>query len=343
MFEIMNISELYHSITQKYDLFICFNSFEKRCVSIASHLPIDKFAAALILTNKVHFENEEENLQKLSSLFSEKGTVVQLDLSSPVDIADKIIEQLNEKIFSLEKKRVFVDITTFTHESLLILFAIFKEKYSEAEIICGYNNAKAYSSDKTDIESKWLSRGIGEVRSVLGYPGNLKPSQDNLLMVIVGYEFERAARIIDAISPDYLSIGYNIENNATTEKDRDANMGYARLLKEMAAYFEQTTDFVVPSNNPYAAFKAMQEKLDAIGDKINVTIVPMNNKLSTLGVALIGLANPEIQICYAPALIYNTSSYSIPGDSCYLFSFEFPIKAKDCLEEVHDENNQSII
>lgn len=82
----------------------------------------------------------------------------------------------------------------------------------------------------------------------------------------------------------------------TTEKDRDANMGYARLLKEMAAYFEQTTDFVVPSNNPYAAFKAMQEKLDAIGDKINVTIVPMNNKLSTLGVALIGLANPEIQI-----------------------------------------------
>lgn len=233
---------------------------------------------------------------------------MQLDLSSPVDIADKIIEQLNEKIFSLEKKRVFVDITTFTHESLLILFAIFKEKYSEAEIICGYNNAKAYSSDKTDIESKWLSRGIGEVRSVLGYPGNLKPSQDNLLMVIVGYEFERAARIIDAISPDYLSIGYNIENNATTEKDRDANMGYARLLKEMAAYFEQTTDFVVPSNNPYAAFKAMQEKLDAIGDKINVTIVPMNNKLSTLGVALIGLANPEIQICYAPALIYNTSS-----------------------------------
>ena len=217
MFEIMNISELYHSITQKYDLFICFNSFEKRCVSIASHLPIDKFAAALILTNKVHLENEEENLQKLSSLFSEKGTVVQLDLSSPVDIADKIIEQLNEKIFSLEKKRVFVDITTFTHESLLILFAIFKEKYSEAEIICGYNNAKAYSSDKTDIESKWLSRGIGEVRSVLGYPGNLKPSQDNLLMVIVGYEFERAARIIDAISPDYLSIGYNIENNATTD------------------------------------------------------------------------------------------------------------------------------
>lgn len=338
MFEVMNISKLCRSVTQKYDLFICFNSFEERCTSIASHIPIDKFAAALILTNEMHLENEEENLQKLTSIFSEKGTVVHLDLSSPLDIADKIIAQLNENNLALGKKRVFVDITTFTHETLLILFAIFKEKYSEAEVICGYNNAKEYSSDKKDIESKWLSRGIGKVRSVLGYPGNLKPSQDNLLMVIVGYEYERAARIIDAISPDYLSIGYNIENNATTEKDRDANMGYARLLKNMAAYFEQTMDFVVPSNNPYAAFEAIRKKLDTIGNKINITIVPMNNKLSTLGVALIGLTNPEIQICYAPALIYNTSSYSIPGDTCYLFSFDLPNRVKDHFEEVYDEN-----
>lgn len=335
----MNISKLCHSITQKYDLFICFNSFEERCTSIASHIPIDKFTAALIFTNEVYLENEEKNLQKLMEIFSKKGTIVQLNLSSPVDVADKIIEQLDKNGLALGKKRVFVDITTFTHETLLILFAVFKEKYNEAEIICGYNNAKEYSSDKGDIESKWLSRGIGEVRSVLGYPGNLKPSQDNLLMVIVGYEFERAARIIDAISPDYLLIGYNIENNATTEKDRDANMGYARLLKNMAIYFEQTMDFVVPSNNPYKAFEAIRKKLDTIGNNINVTIVPMNNKLSTLGVALIGLTNPEIQICYAPALIYNIDSYSIPGDSCYLFSFDLPNRVKDHLEEVHDENN----
>lgn len=324
MFEVMNINKLCHSVAQNYDLFICFNSFEERCTSIASHIPVDMFSAALILTNEILLENEEKNLQELTSIFSDKGTVVQLDLSSPVDIADKIIVQFNKKNLAIGKKRVFVDITTFTHETLLILFAIFKEKYSEAEIICGYNNAKEYSSDIKCIESKWLSRGIGEVRSVLGYPGNLKPSQDNLLMVIVGYEFERAARIIDAISPDYLSIGYNVENNATTEKDRDANMGYARLLKNMAAYYEQTMDFVVPSNNPYMAFEAIRKKIDSIGNNINIIIVPMNNKLSTLGAALIGLTNPEIQICYAPALVYNTSSYSIPGDTCYLFSFDLP-------------------
>lgn len=339
MFKEVDISELSNSITKEYDLFICFNSFEERCISIASHIPINKFGAALILTNKRYLENEEKNLKKLSAIFSKKGTIEQLDLSSPVEMADKIIECLNKKDLASGEKRVFVDITTFTHEILLILFAIFKEKYSNVEITCGYNNAKEYSSDKKDIESKWLSRGIGEVRSVLGYPGNLKPSRDNLLMVIVGYEFERAARIIDAISPDYLSIGYNVENNATTEKNRDANIGYARLVKNMAAYFEDTMDFVVPSNNPYAAFEEIRKKVDSFKNKMNITIVPMNNKLSTLGVALIGLTDPEIQICYAPALIYNTSFYSIPGDTCYLFTFDLFGREIKSFGEICDEDN----
>ena len=323
MFEVVNKCELNQSISQEYDLFICFNSFEGRCTSIASNISIDRFSQALILTNANCLENEEENLQALVSIFSDKGMVLKLDLSSPVAVADKIICQLERyNLTSGKNKRVFIDISTFTHEVLLILLAILNDKYSAIEIVCGYNNAKEYSYHKDKIESKWLSRGIGDVRSVLGYSGEIKPSQKDLLVVIVGYEYERAARIIDTISPDYLLIGYNIENNATTEKDRDANEGYARLLKKMAIYFENTKEFVVPSDDPYAAFESIRNEIDTIDDNINVTIVPMNNKLSTVGVALLGLTNPSIQICYAPALIYNTSSYSVAGDAFYLFSLD---------------------
>jgi len=326
MFKEIDISNLSNFFTEKYDLFICFNSFEERCFSIASHIPKDKFSKALILTNEIQFENAAKNLQKLTEIFENKATVAYLDLSLPVDVADSIIEHLN-KINSIHKiSSVFIDITTFTHESLLILLAIIKEKFKLIKIICGYNNAKEYSTDKKTVETKWLSRGIGEVRSILGYSGKQKPSKENLLMVIVGYEYERAARIIDIISPDHLAIGYNVEDTATTEKNRSANEGYAKLLKKMAAYFEQTTDFVVPSNNPYKAYQAICEELDSISNEVNIIIVPMNNKLSTLGVALVGLTRPEVQICYAPALVYNASSYSSPGASCYIFSFDIPVK-----------------
>lgn len=335
MFEIINLENLRTEFNEKFDLFICFNSFEERCTSIASYIPVDLFGTFLILSNEVLLENEEENLHKLANLLPDDRTIIEkLNLSLPVNVADIIIDRLVNISESHQIKRVFIDITTFTHETLLMLLAIFRERFIEAKIICGYNNAKEYSIDKEDIQSKWLSRGIGEVRSVLGYPGNLKPSQNNLLIVIVGYEFERAARIIDEIDPDYLLIGYNTGKNATTEKDRDASAGYLRLLKNMAAYYEESDDFMVPSDNPYEAYKAMCEKIDTIDKDINITIVPMNNKLSTLGVALIGLTRPEIQICYAPALIYNTSSYSSPGHMCYVFSFDVPPKIENQSQEV---------
>jgi hypothetical protein len=44
----------------------------------------------------------------------------------------------------------------------------------------------------------------------------------------------------------------------------------------------------------------------------------MNNKLSTIGVAWAGFDNEDVQLCYAQALRYNYSNYSLPGDTCYL-------------------------
>lgn len=321
---VVNLNNLSSAFDEPYDLFVCFCSFEQRCTSIATHIPTDDFDKALIFVNEIKLDNTNQHLQELSEIFSRKKEVVPLNLSSPVEVADKMIESLSAINSSHPINRIFVDITTFTHETLLIFFAILGKNFSFAQIVCGYNNAKEYSIENESLEAKWLSRGIGEVRSVLGYSGNLRPSRDNLLIVIVGYEYERAARIIDEISPDQLMIAYNIDNNATTEKNRDANENYVKLLNKLAVFYEEPQSFIVPSDNPYEAYKALCKKLDSIGTEVNVTIVPMNNKLSTLGAALVGQSRPDVQICYAPALIYNTSSYSEPGNLCYIFPYSVP-------------------
>lgn len=48
----------------------------------------------------------------------------------------------------------------------------------------------------------------------------------------------------------------------------------------------------------------------------------MNNKMSTVGVALAAMQNENVQICYAPAVIYNESNYSLPGKDCYIFDYK---------------------
>lgn len=315
----ISVDQLSKATKESYDALICFNSFEKRCITIPSSVSKDNFSNFLIFTNKETQEQSEKNLNAMTRLFDERCQIIELTVSSPIRVADKIEEAINDLAKSCGLKKVFIDITTFTHEILLILLAIFKEKFSETCVVCGYVNAKEYSCDFEDQKDKWLSRGIGEIRSVLGYSGVLMPSKKNLLMVIVGYEYERAVRIIEALEPDYLSLGYGLASDATTEKNRGANKHYTQLVKQMAPYYDEVQDFNIPCNDPYKAYQAIREQVERIGSDKNITIVPMNNKITTIGAALVAFEKPEIQICYAPALIYNYSSYSIPGDQCYIF------------------------
>ncbi|MDP2644327.1 MAG: hypothetical protein Q8P24_05265, partial [Desulfobacterales bacterium] len=43
----------------------------------------------------------------------------------------------------------------------------------------------------------------------------------------------------------------------------------------------------------------------------DVTVAPMNTKLSTVGAALASFENSEIQVCYAQADYYNYHGYSL--------------------------------
>lgn len=326
MLKKIEIDKLSDCIKDEYDLFLCFNSFEDRCTSIIANIPKERFKFFLVLTNKNNLGNGERNLQQIQRILEGKEKIAYLDIASPLSVADTIINKLNEIELNGELLKVFIDITTFTHEILLMILAIFHDKYPNTKITCGYVNAESYSIDKDDPQKKWLSRGIGSVRSVLGYSGDFKPSQSNHLILIVGYEYDRAVGIINSIDPMFLTLGYNEADHATTDQHRDASAQYARLVRQMAICFDSINDFAVPCDNPYDAYLEICKYLDRIGKNVNITIVPMNNKLSTVGAALVGLTRPEIQISYAPALVYNTSTYSKAGNMCYLFPLRNPEK-----------------
>lgn len=319
------LSELRNSIIADYDLFICFNSFETRSATFSLNCDISRFKQFYVFTNEVLREEAQKNLETIKSIIpSEKREIIPLPIDNPVCSADKIKSALY-RIRDNSSPSIFIDVTTFTHEILLILLAILKEKIPGAQVTCGYVNAAEYSCDTEKQEQKWLSRGIGDIRSILGYSGIIKPSQKTLLMVIVGYEYERAVNIIDSIEPDFLALGYGIASNATTEKNHGANMHYAQLVKQMATYYDDVEDFTLPCNNPYEAATAIKEQIEKIGQGKNIIVVPMNNKLTTIGAALVNFEMPDVQLCYAPAIIYNYSAYSIPGDKCYLFDLDFSV------------------
>ncbi|UYN93140.1 MAG: hypothetical protein KIT25_13795 [Enhydrobacter sp.] len=287
---------------------------------MARHLPTDKLRSALVF----HHEDVPlpglDHVKTLLNILGPKGQPLAIRRNDPAYTADQLAKGLEDS-----HGDVLVDITSFTHEALLILMRVLKERLGQHQkAYVAYNPAKSYG-DVASGETPWLSRGLKAIRSVLGYPGNVVPGRPLHLLVMAGYEPDRAARIIDAYQPRVLSLGNGAEDSSVDERMHELNKFFVGGLKASQPSFQE---FTFSCLNPELACNAL---VDAISKqkRHNVVVAPMNTKLSTIGAALAALRDPTIQLCYSVPEYYNVSNYSLPSDRCFLEELAFERSVAD--------------
>lgn len=311
------LHNLNSNVTEKYKVFICSASFESRCLAIPQKLKKQKFEKVIILENSEGSDTIKEHGNSIASTYLGVSSIIAVPFSDSLAVADRLAKELKS---IKNRDAVLIDITTFTHENLLIFLKVLQNDKKVKRIQCAYLNASEYCPDSA-IEKKWLSRGCGDIHSVLGFSGMILPSRKLHLIVIVGYEYDRAFEMISAIEPNSMTLIYGESNSALTDKDKEANQIFNSLVQQMTFEFSNVESIQVPCNDPQAVADALQ-KLYLEHSDDNVMVVPMNSKVSTVGVYLSMRDNDDVQICYAPAVVYNESNYSIPGKDCYLFDIK---------------------
>lgn len=305
------LTSLNEELGEKPEVLICSASFEQRCTAVSSNLADDSLRHALVFQNRWLKGTAQSNARFLRNRFGRKAISVQHDGSNPLVFADQARAALG-KIADDTALHYLVDITTFTHENLLILLSLLREvKGSEATVTVAY----AAAADYMVSGGEWLSRGFGDVRSVLGYPGEMRPSQAEHLIVLFGYETERAERLIRMYEPAHLSVGHCEEFGAIAPHIHERNLEFHRRLIQLR---HQVDSFEFGCDDPLTACEHILREARRIPG-YNVVVAPMNTKLSTVGAALAVFQEPRIQLCYVPAREYNEQGYSAPGDSCYVF------------------------
>lgn len=306
------------AVSETIDVFICCGSFEDRCLSVANNIK-ELVKRALIVENKdeKQFIHVDKNTQNLRKIFSGYDSIISFNSSNPIKTADSMKLSLEEVSKEIPLKYL-VDITTFTHESLLILLKLLKLHLKPKDSIkFVYTNAKDYSVGLRH-EEKWLSKGSGEVRSVLGYPGEVLPTRKTHLIVLVGFEHERASKLIEAFEPNMVSLAYGKSETKTDIKHESANKYFYQLLHKTVSAYTVVKDFEFSCNDPWNTRDSILTHIEST-EEFNRIIAPMNTKISTIGSALAAFANESIQLCYAQAHNYNYRNYSSAGDKCYLF------------------------
>ena len=307
-----------HLGPEPIDVFICCASFEERSQSIAASLSVSKVRHAVIFVNRDYLSVAKGNLACLERIFDGRHGTYELDTDNPLFTADRVVEGL--ACLSPERgvRRVIVDVTSFTRESMLIMLRYLHDCRPEgASVEFLYANAKEYSVGDS-AEKKWLSLGHKEVRSVLGYSGLLLPSKQNHLIVLVGFEDERALTLVYECEPAKITLGIADESEWATGPHQDTNVDRLRRLKNVVG---EVNEFTFSGYDARATKRSIQAIIEQ-NQTFNTIIAPMNTKISTIGAAMVALEDEGVQICYSQADVYNTSSYSLAGKHFFQFSLD---------------------
>jgi hypothetical protein len=312
----LSLQDLNASLTTDIDLFICCASYESRCRAIADQLPRERIRCAIVAETEHAKRYLSENGKYLRAHFGDRARPADIDTTDPLTTADALWHAMRDQI-SRQAITILIDVTTFTHESLLILVRLITLHIRpDSKVLFAYTSAAEYSAGDKDAE-KWLSKGVGEVRSVLGYAGEIRPSRRQHLIVLVGFEHERAAELIRVYEPSVISLGHGRPGTATSEKHEIANRHFHNLVTATASTYGEVRRFEFSCSDPLDAQVSIEKQMHGLRG-LNTIIAPMNTKLSTLGVVLAAKKDEAIQLCYAPANQYNYKAYSIPGEDCYL-------------------------
>lgn len=291
-------------------IFLCCASFESRCLSVASNLGVKNIVSSYVFQYDEFKCQTENNAKKLIDMLR-CGATVGLSNSDPVELTNAFVKVIEEINLNHSNCNILVDITTFTREGLLILIKLLKCRFEESKVKLIYNSASEMSDE--------LSMGPRAFRSVMGYPGLLSPSKKNHLVILFGYEVDRARALIDGYEPDMISIGFGSKNNSIRKELHNRNVEFVEQLKSF--YSDSFKMFEVSVRDPEDTYKNLQEYLSSVDSKsYNTIISPMNTKLSTVGIALFAIDYSEIQLCYSEMSAYNYDSFSSPSDEYYLYS-----------------------
>lgn len=313
------LSGLPEVLKNRVGAFLCCASFEGRSLSIPNSIKGMPIKMVTVFAAEDCHPTIMDRASDIKRYFAGRANIVPTRIREPLFTADAMAKAVNQ-IRGDNIKDIIIDITTFTHEMLLILLKLLsahKEVFSR--VTCLYTGAREYSKGDP-IKRKWLSKGCKEVRSVFGFPGQLVPGRSTCLIVLVGFEHERATRMIDEMDPERLLLGRGIQSNEhLTHVSHGPPMEYFhKLVNNMVSSRGDVASFEFSCRDHKQTVQSLISRIQGTHN-YNHIIIPLNTKISTVAVALTALENPALQVCYAEPETYNFAAYSEPDDKATVF------------------------
>jgi len=200
----------------------------------------------------------------------------------------------------ISSKKLAVDITTMPRETIWIILSMLEKK--DAEIYYIYHRPKKYNKE-------WLSRDPGRPRLVYKLSGLSKFGVSTILVIITGFDTERAKQLINHFEPEYTFLGVQ-------KGDQYSNVAQNILKHEQE--FEKNRNISLFKIDAYSDDHGYDTVLDQIKPYIensNIIMTSLGPKLSAIALYRLHKVYEQISLAYAPSNEFNMEYSSGIGES----------------------------
>jgi hypothetical protein len=193
-----------------------------------------------------------------------------------------------------------VDLTTMPREVIWWTFSFLRS--SQADISYIYHRPEEYALD-------WLTRDTDQPRLVYQHSGISAFGKKTCLLLLTGFDVDRAAQMIQFFEPRVVLIGLQ---RGSQYNNQVKNVEQSRQMlgrKPEARFFEL---------DAYSSDHGQEEIENAVGKELehfNIIAASLGPKISAVSLYQLQCKHPEIALAYAPSRQFNPNYSAGIADS----------------------------
>jgi hypothetical protein len=274
------------------DLAVLFASYEDRCLRIPRELSAAGYSGQVVVfyCDDLPSAAIKTNLDAIRALFPNSSTL------RPVSFRDssRIINAARTTNWS---QCAIIDISCFNRENLFpFLWAVRLGIDIFPSWVFGYSAPEKYGS--------WLSRDYEPAHNIIGFSGGLAFSGKRHLIAVVGYESDRALKVIRALEPSSVTLA--IGTVPTKAEFLLRNREAVREVLGSSNFELREVDVSHPERSADTLLKIVED----FRTENSLHFAPFSTKLSCLAIYALWQRDRGIRIWNAQPQIYNVLDYT---------------------------------
>ena len=255
-----------------------------------------------------HDRSAEERRFDTTFQLTEQDKKLYVDIYNEVEGLTAFKDCIKDDLTKFHDKKILLDFSVMIKPYFFLLLK-YLSTIPLKELYLLYTEPSLYDE---------FTRGTISGKDVPGYSGAKDPTKKDALILLLGFEGDRALEVLNEVSPN-LTIPVN-GFPAYRPVFKDRSILENKILLEEEDIFKNLR--FAPANDPFETKKVLEDIYSEFRNEYNISVAPLGTKPMALGSCLFALEHSECRIIYPYPMEYLPKS-SLGWGNTWIYVMKF--------------------